>query len=257
MRLKLKMLSLLAVMVSHFSFAGQVAIVIDDIGYHERDLDAIKLPGEVSFSILPFTPFAKSFALKAQLARKEMLLHVPMQAISGKELGPGAITYDMNKEQLQQTLTRALDDLPQVKGINNHMGSLLTQKIIPMSWTMEVLKERNLYFLDSKTTQHSQAQHMANLFGVDNIGRHVFLDNIPSEKQMTFRMNQLIHLAKKNEYAIAIAHPYPETLAFLEQALPKLAEQGIKLVPLSALVNKKYVQLASLNKSKPPQQTQD
>ncbi|AXT32672.1 divergent polysaccharide deacetylase family protein [Pseudoalteromonas tunicata] len=251
------MLSLIALMVSHFSYAGQVAIVIDDIGYHERDLDAINLPGEVSFSILPFTPFAKSFAQQAQLAKKEMLLHVPMQAISGKELGPGAITYDMNKEQLQHMLARALDDLPQVKGINNHMGSLLTQKIKPMSWTMEVLKERNLYFLDSKTTQHSQAQHMANLFGVDNISRHVFIDNIPSEKQMTFRMNQLIRLAKKNDYAIAIAHPYPETLAFLEQALPKLAEQGIKLVPLSDLVTKKYVRLAALTQANPQQQTQE
>ena len=67
-----------------------------------------------------------------------------MQAISGKELGPGAITQDMNKAELQYTLEKALDDLPQVKGINNHMGSYLTQKIKPMSWTMEILKERNL-----------------------------------------------------------------------------------------------------------------
>ena len=241
------MISFCMLLCSASSYAGQVAIVIDDIGYHARDLQAITLPGEVSYSILPHTPFAKRFATQAELANKELLLHVPMQASSGKELGPGAITQDMNKAELQYTLEKALDDLPQVKGINNHMGSYLTQKIKPMSWTMEILKERNLYFLDSKTTQKSQAQNMANLFGVNNISRHVFLDNIPSEKQMTFRLNQLIRLAKKNDYAIAIAHPYPETLAFLDKHIPTLKDQGIELVPLSRLVNKKYIRLAALS----------
>jgi hypothetical protein len=114
---------------------------------------------------------------------------------------------------------------------------------------MEVLQERGLYFLDSKTTTKSQAQNMANLFNVDNVGRHVFLDNIPTEKQMKFRMRQLIRIANKRDYAIAIAHPYPETLAFLQTELPKLKAQGIKLVPLSQLVKNKYVKLASAKKS--------
>ncbi|PAJ75873.1 hypothetical protein CJF42_03175 [Pseudoalteromonas sp. NBT06-2] len=226
--------------------ANQVAIIIDDIGYHKHDLEAVKLPGSISYSILPYTPFAKAFSEQARKQNKELLLHIPMQAISGKVLGPGALTEEMTRSQIHETLNKALNEHPYVKGVNNHMGSFLTQKIQPMAWTMEVLQERGLYFLDSRTTIKSQAQNMANLFNVNNVSRHVFLDNIPTEKQMTFRMKQLIGIAKKRDYAIAIAHPYPETLVFLQRELPKLQSHGIKLVPLSQLVDNKYVKLASV-----------
>ncbi|WP_394192601.1 divergent polysaccharide deacetylase family protein [Pseudoalteromonas atlantica] len=223
----------------------QIAIVIDDIGNHQRDLETLNLPGKISYSILPHTPFSQIFAQLASQTNKELLLHVPMQALDQtKALGPGALTNDMNKEQLQSTLYNALASLPQVKGVNNHMGSDLTQKSTPMKWTMEVLKQRGLYFLDSRTTGLSQAQNVANLYGVENVGRHVFLDNIPNEQQLQFRFDELKHKAQRYNFAIAIAHPYPETIEFLSRKLPELEQQGFELVPLSQLVERKYIQLA-------------
>jgi len=224
--------------------AKQIAIVIDDIGYHQRDLEFLSLPGQLTYSILPHTPYSQIFATLASQSNKELLLHVPMQALNGKELGPGALTLNMNKEQLQQTLGTALASLPQVKGVNNHMGSALTQKSQAMKWTMEVLKKRHLYFLDSRTTDLSQAQNAANFLGVENIGRHVFLDNITTPAQLQFRLDELKHKAEKHNFAIAIAHPYPETIKFLRHALPQLTEQGFELVPVSQLVERKYIQLA-------------
>ncbi|BDF93206.1 MULTISPECIES: divergent polysaccharide deacetylase family protein [Pseudoalteromonas] len=223
----------------------QIAIVIDDIGNHQRDLETLNLPGKISFSILPHTPYSQIFARLASQSDKELLLHIPMQALdNSKALGPGALTSDMSKEQLQHTLGNALATLPQVKGVNNHMGSALTQESQPMKWTMEVLKKRNLYFLDSRTTGLSQAQNVANLYGVENVGRHVFLDNIISEQQLQFRLNELKYKAEHYSFAIAIAHPYPETIEFLQRKLPELEQQGFELVPLSQLVERKYIQLA-------------
>ncbi len=225
--------------------AKQIAIVIDDIGNHQRDLETLNLPGQISYSILPHTPFSQIFAKLASRSNKELLLHVPMQALdNSKALGPGALTSDMNKEQLQHTLYSALASLPEVKGVNNHMGSALTQKSQPMKWTMEVLKQRGLYFLDSRTTNLSQAQNVANLYGVENVGRHVFLDNIINEQQLQFRFDELKHKAQRYNFAIAIAHPYPETIEFLSRKLPELEQQGFELVPLSQLVERKYIQLA-------------
>lgn len=224
--------------------AKQIAIVIDDIGYHQRDLELLSLPGQLSYSILPHTPYSQIFATLASQSNKELLLHIPMQALNGKKLGPGALTLDMNKVQLQQTLGNALASLPQVKGVNNHMGSALTQQSEAMKWTMEVLKKRQLFFLDSRTTQLSQAQNAANFLGVANIGRHVFLDNITTTEQLQFRLEELKSKAIKYQFAIAIAHPYPETIDFLRQALPQLSEQGFELVPVSQLIERKYVQLA-------------
>jgi len=225
--------------------AKQIAIVIDDIGNHQRDLETLNLPGKISYSILPHTPFSQIFAKLASRSGKELLLHVPMQALdNSKALGPGALTSDMDKEQLQHTLYSALASLPEVKGVNNHMGSALTQKSQPMKWTMEVLKQRGLYFLDSRTTSLSQAQNVANLYGVENVGRHVFLDNIINEQQLQFRFDELKHKAQRYNFAIAIAHPYPETIEFLSRKLPELEQQGFELVPLSQLVERKYIQLA-------------
>ncbi|MFP3458915.1 divergent polysaccharide deacetylase family protein, partial [Psychrobacter sp. SIMBA_152] len=62
---------------------------------------------------------------------------------------------------------------------------------------MEVLKKRQLYFLDSRTTELSQAQNAANFLGVENIGRHVFLDNITTPEQLQFRLEELKSKATK------------------------------------------------------------
>jgi polysaccharide deacetylase 2 family uncharacterized protein YibQ len=109
---------------------------------------------------------------------------------------------------------------------------------------MEVLKKRHLYFLDSRTTDLSQAQNAANFLGVANISRQVFLDNITTPEQLQLRLEELKQLAITHNSAIAIAHPYPETIEFLRRALPELTKQGFELVPVSQLVERKYIQLA-------------
>ncbi|WP_063356799.1 divergent polysaccharide deacetylase family protein [Pseudoalteromonas luteoviolacea] len=230
-------------------YAKQIAIVIDDIGNHQRDLAFLSLPGELTYAVLPHTPFSQHFAYHAAKLNKEIILHIPMQALNDKALGPGGLTLEMPKWQLQRTLGHALASLPHVKGVNNHMGSALTQHDEPMKWTMEVLKKRSLYFLDSKTTPYSQAQKVANLYGVDNIARHVFLDNELQTEQLQAQLAQLKEVAQEQGYAIGIAHPYPETQQFLMQALQDLSAEGFELVPLSKLVENKYIRLVALQKS--------
>ncbi|CCQ09959.1 hypothetical protein PALB_8070 [Pseudoalteromonas luteoviolacea B = ATCC 29581] len=231
--------------------AARIAIVIDDIGNHQRDLTLLDLPGTLTYSILPHTPFSQQFAWHANQGGKELLLHIPMQATNGKALGPGGLTLDMDKTELQNTLGHALASLPQVKGVNNHMGSMLTQHTDPMRWTMEILKKRGLYFLDSRTTSRTQAQYVANLLGVMNIARNVFLDNELSENAMLIQWNELKNEAKYRQYAVAIAHPYPQTKAFLAKYLPELEKEGFELVPLSSLVEHRYIQLADSSSSEP------
>ncbi|MDK2595915.1 divergent polysaccharide deacetylase family protein [Pseudoalteromonas obscura] len=226
--------------------AKQIAIVIDDIGNHQRDLEFLNLPGELTYALLPHTPFSQHFAYQAALKNKELILHIPMQSLDNKTLGPGGLTLDMQKWQLQKTLGHALSSLPHVKGVNNHMGSALTQHDEPMKWTMEILKKRSLYFLDSRTTPYSQAQTVANIYGVNNIARHVFLDNELESKQLELQLNQLKTIATQQGYAIGIAHPYPKTQRFLRDALRDLQDQGFELVPLSTLVENKYIRLAAL-----------
>jgi len=220
---------------------ARIAIVIDDIGYRDTDKHALSLPGAITYSILPHTPYGKTIAIQANKNHKDVMLHIPMEAENGKKLGPGALTSTMNKEEILASLNASLAEVPFAIGINNHMGSHLTQLNDPMIWTMNFLKEHHLLFLDSRTTQYSKAGSIAKLIGVPVQDRHVFLDNQLTDRYITKQFKSLIRYAHSQKTAIAIAHPHPETIQALTRLIPTLVEHNIELVPLSTL----YSTLAS------------
>jgi polysaccharide deacetylase 2 family uncharacterized protein YibQ len=214
---------------------ARIAIVIDDIGYRYTDKHVLLLPGDITYSILPHTPYGKKIAMKANAKQKEVLLHIPMEAENGKKLGPGALTSTMNKTEIHASLNKSLMEVPFAIGINNHMGSHLTQQAEPMSWTMGFLKQHHLLFLDSKTSPYSKASIIAQEMGVPVKGRHVFLDNKLTENYINKQFQTLIKHAKSQHSAIAIAHPHPETIQALLRLIPTLKQNNIELVPLSVL----------------------
>ncbi|NQY36886.1 MAG: divergent polysaccharide deacetylase family protein [Alteromonadaceae bacterium] len=219
-----------------FAEQAQVAIIIDDIGYRQSDANALKLPGNITYSILPHTPFGKTLAQQAHDQKREVMLHIPMEAENGKELGPGGLTADMNESDIQASLNRAFAEIPFAAGMNNHMGSLLTQLYSPMTWTMRFLKKRKVYFIDSVTTGQSKAEKIAHQFGVPSMRRNVFLDNQLSTEYIQQQFLYLINQANIHHSVIAIAHPHPETIAALTKLIPILAENNIALVPISQLL---------------------
>jgi len=220
---------------SIYAQAIRVAIVIDDIGYRYTDKDVLSLPGAITYSILPHTPYGKKIAIIANKKNNDVMLHIPMEAQNGKKLGPGGLTSTMNEEETLASLRNSLADIPFAIGINNHMGSHLTQLNEPMTWTMNFLKQHHLLFLDSKTSPDSKAGDIAKLIGVPIRNRHVFLDNNLTDSYITQQFQSLVRFAKSQKTAIAIAHPHPETIQALKRLIPTLAQENIELVPLSAL----------------------
>jgi len=216
---------------------AKIAIVIDDIGYKASDQRMLNINAPLSFGILPHTPFGYEYAMQATKNNRDVIIHLPMQADRNNHLlGYGALTHKMTKQQYQQTIIAALEDIPFAVGINNHMGSLLTRLETPMTWTMEVLHQHNMFFLDSKTTEHSKVDVLANRFGVNSINRDIFLDHQRDAKHMEQQFNRLITVARKQGFAIGIGHPHKETVQLLQRKLPQLTELGIELVPVSELV---------------------
>ncbi|MFQ6372347.1 divergent polysaccharide deacetylase family protein [Shewanella sp. YIC-542] len=230
--LSIVLLCLCAVPVS----AARLAIIVDDIGYRHTDEDVLMLPANVTFSVLPHTPWGKRIAKAAHHQGHEIMLHLPMQALNGKALGPGGLHNKMSKDEFKQTLTQAIDSVPYAQGCNNHMGSFLTQLQQPMAWLMSTLQHRRLYFVDSMTTRYSKAGHQAREHDVPTLQRQVFLDNQLSLAALEKQLQQAITLAQEEGQAILIAHPYPETLAFLQQQLPQLPASHIQLVKVSRLL---------------------
>lgn len=215
----------------------RLVLVIDDMGNNlAQSQAALQLPGPISYAFLPHRRYTKQLALQASESGKDVLLHAPMQNARQLPLGPGALTKSMDESHFKAVLQASLDAVPGARGLNNHMGSLLTELELPMSWTMEVAKQRGVYFLDSRTTPKSLGYSLARKAGIDALVRDVFLDHEQTPEFVSQQYHKALAIARKYGYAIAIGHPYSVTVEFLEKALPELDEQGIQLVSASAFL---------------------
>jgi len=218
----------------------RVAIIIDDLGNSQQlGRQAVELPGAVTYAILPQRPYSREIARRAHARGREVMLHLPMQTIDGRALGAGGLHLNMARDEFARELQASLSAVPYVSGVNNHMGSLLTQHPGAMRWLMEDLQcFDHLYFVDSRTDMRSVARRYAQEAGVANAQRDVFLDNEQDMDYVRAQFRHLIKKARQHGSAVAIGHPYPETLAVLAEELPLLAAEGIQLVPVSRLVER-------------------
>lgn len=213
-----------------------IAIIIDDMGNsHEWGQKAILLPAPLTLAFLPGRPFTRAQAELAHQVGKEVMLHAPMENTRQLPLGAMALTSRMNNDALSLTLRRAIQSVPHVSGVNNHMGSLLTSNRPAMSTIMGELRQHPLYFVDSRTSASSVAYEVAKGNGIPSLARDVFLDHVISYRSIHHQFQRLLQVARKNGSAIAIGHPHPETLRYLERALPRLGEQGISVATVKGL----------------------
>lgn len=216
-----------------------VAIIIDDLG-NRPSLDGrvLALPGEITCAFLPGTPYAGQFAELADVLGKEVMLHLPMEPLAAEVDHTGMLNLDMSREVFGELVRSSLATLPQARGVNNHMGSLLTQSPLRMQWLMEELLEQRpgLYFVDSYTSVRSVAWQVAMANRLPNARRDVFLDASRDPEAIAFQFRRLLRLAHQHGHAVAIAHPYPETVEFLERRLPGLEAEGVALVSVSRLI---------------------
>ncbi len=217
----------------------KVAIIIDDLGY-DNDLAKkyLELDAAFTFSLLPFSPFQKSIAQAAYKKGIETMLHLPMEPEEYPEVspGPGALLTSMSPDQLISQLNKNLDDIPFIKGVNNHMGSKMTAKDTQMYQVFSVLKKRGLYFVDSRTTAKTLCKPSARLLKVSFAERDIFIDHIQDSAYIREQINKLIKHAGKYGEAVAIIHPYPETYQVIREMLPSLKKK-VNLVPASAIVS--------------------
>jgi polysaccharide deacetylase 2 family uncharacterized protein YibQ len=216
----------------------RIAIVIDDLGYSlPRGELTARLPGAVTLAVLPHSPHGKRLAELAHQEGKEVMLHTPMSNVSGQPLDEGGLTDAMDRRTFITVLRENLSAVPHVRGVNNHMGSLLTQNRRAMQWLMGELQSRQLYFLDSRTSARSVAAEVAMERDLPSRSRDIFLDNERDCERIASQFALLLGQARRSGDGVGIGHPYPETLHFLAAALPRLKDSGVELVSVSALLS--------------------
>lgn len=213
-----------------------VAIIIDDMGYQPAiGRKMLALPLNLSFSFLPSGPQTKELAAAAHGKKRDILLHLPMEATDHKvDPGPGTLNVAMAAEEMQQKLANHLALVPMAIGINNHMGSRFTEERLAMATLLAEIKQRGLFFLDSRTSTKSVACAVAKETGVPCLSRHLFLDNDQNQAAVAKQLDALLALAEKNGQAVGIGHPHPATLAALTARQHALSER-VELVGVGTL----------------------
>ena len=215
----------------------KVAIIIDDLGLNmEQARCFLDLDMPLSYSILPFLAHSKEVAVIASQKERDVLLHLPMQPAQWPDVdaGPGVLLVSMDKAEIQARVRAALEAVPFIIGVNNHMGSRFTEDAQRVDWVMETLKSRNLFFVDSLTSTRSKAYAEARRLGLRCDRRSTFLDNIQDPEAIRIQIKKLIAQAVQNGRAIGIGHVYPVTCQVLKSEYNYLNSK-VDLVPIHNL----------------------
>ena len=216
-----------------------LSLVIDDLGYSlENGKAAIGLDGDHTYAILPGAVYSKKLAQYAHQLNKEIILHMPMQSISSSAAHePNALNEVMDEDELTGNVHSLLAQIPFIRGVNNHMGSHLTEFDFFMRPVMDSIRSYNpsFYFLDSRTSPRSVAYTQARDAGLSSITRDIFLDNDPSTTAIQLQYNIWLTRAREKGSAIAIGHPYSHTLEVLQHNLPE-ASGSFTFMRISELI---------------------
>ena len=221
--------------------APELAIIVDDLGHDRAAADSLlALPFPLTVSVLPNLPLSTQLAEEAYHRGDQILLHLPMEA---EREGPegavpeaGELRVGMNRSQVASTVDGMLETVPHARGVNNHQGSRATADLALMQTLMPLLRERSLFFIDSRTTAATVACDAAQASGVQAASRKVFLDDTATRTAVLAQLDLAARDAMRDGSAIAIGHPHATTIAALAEGLPHLEARGIRLVFASDLV---------------------
>jgi hypothetical protein len=219
---------------------GKVAIIIDDMGYSLNAIrEIISMEKPLTIAVLPFSPLAKETAQIAHQNGLEIMLHLPLEAISNQEGNDGTegmIHSEMSRAEVIGAVARSLKQVPHISGVNNHMGSKITTDVTFMRIILNRLRERDLFFIDSRTTSDSVAYEVAQIMGIPSAYRNIFLDIETNEEYIKGKLIELFELVQKKGQALAICHPTPQTLKVLKENLHLMEKYNLEPVFASQVV---------------------
>jgi polysaccharide deacetylase 2 family uncharacterized protein YibQ len=212
--------------------------LIDDAGHNLRELEPfLRFPGPLTIAVLPGLPDSAEAARRIRAAGKEVFLHQPMEALGGQNPGPGAVYAGMSAGEIRAIITKNLDEIWPVTGLNNHEGSKVTMDRTAMETVLAICRERGILFLDSRTTAETAAPAAARQLGIVIGERDVFLDNEPDRNSILGYVRTGLSRAEQKGSAVMIGHVWSPALApILTEFYSDWLKDGYTLSTVSALV---------------------
>ena len=219
---------------------GVIGIIIDDFGYRNDEISDgfLKLDASMTYAVIPGHTYSSLFGKKAVEAGFEVIVHMPLEN-TGKTFGEEdfVLLTSMEDKIIQKRVEKALDQIPTAIGMNNHQGSKASANKKVVQNIAKVIKSRNLFFIDSRTTSETIIESTMDSMGVSTARRNVFLDNDDDEEKIKAQLMELAQKSSELGYAIGIGHVKAKTLSVLKKYIPELKEKGFRFEFVSKMLH--------------------
>ncbi len=221
---------------------GKLAIIIDDFGQSRNGVkEMMSINRYLTFAVMPFLEFSEEDALTAHEKGYEVIVHLSMEPYRGKLswLGPRPIFSGMPGEEVVQIVEDSFISVPHAVGANNHMGSKASDDENVVSNILNVIKEKDMFFVDSMTSERHICKKIAALNGVRCYERDVFLDGQKPKSYVKEQLRKAEIIAVKKGKAVAIGHVGAEggkvTAEAISEMLAEFDKNKIELTFISEL----------------------
>lgn len=218
----------------------KIAIILDDAG-NSLGLaeDVLKLPFEVTLSVIPFTPFDKETADLVRRYKKELFLHLPMEPKSYPDTDPGkgAILLNTPESLVEIIVKKDIERLGKIDGSNNHMGSALTESSVKMKHVFNYLKIYTDTFVDSHTSKNSVAYDVCKNYMAHCGKNRIFIDNMNDYEYIKSKIDEGVKILNTDDTLIMIGHLKPVTVEVIKKYIPELVKKGIKLTTVKEVLS--------------------
>ncbi|MGO8866464.1 MAG: divergent polysaccharide deacetylase family protein [Alphaproteobacteria bacterium] len=221
----------------------RVAIVIGNLGFSSAATEAAiqELPGGVTLAFSPYAHGLEEYIPLARAAGHEVLLSLPMEADESSDAGAeprtllAAVTPAENLERLSWLLSRFTGYV----GATNYTGSSFSSAEEDMRPILAELKERGLLFLDSGANGNGTTTRIARQLGLPEAATEHVIDTEASRDAIDQRLQAVEEEARQKGASIAVGFPYPVTIERVAAWTATLAQKGISLAPVSAMVRQR------------------
>lgn len=220
-----------------------IAIVFTNLGL-SRPLteEAMKLPHEFTLGFSPYASDAGKWAGKGRANGFESVIDLPVQTDNYpiSDPGPFGLLEDLSPDENIARMHAILMQFPGFVGMLASEGEKMTANKDEIKPYLTELKRRGLLFLYVKTDKNTAFEDFtkANFFyalGIDKV-----IDTDISRSAIDAQLQSLITIARSQGYAIGLAHSYPPTVEELASWAPTLFDQGVDLVPVTAIGTKEF-----------------
>lgn len=217
---------------------ARLAIVIDDLGYSSQIEHFTDLGIPLTYAVIPDLRYSGVLIQKLQSENLPYILHMPMEPQDSSLVSDdNMLLVSMNEREIKNLLESALESVPGVSGLNNHMGSKFTSDETSVRAMMEIVKEKGLFFIDSRTSGDSRAYAIAREKGVPSAQNKFFIDNNNDQKYIADRLKELIERVSDSKEMIAIGHVHnKDTAEALREYIPRMKKKGIEFVKAEELL---------------------